>query len=209
LIFELHHDALRQCLRALGGAKKENTMKMGMGITVVLSALSFGEKKLAKYAHVATTTWLGRSVLVKLAHVLERIGLAMVGGAGGLYVAVGLMRMENELFRNEWMVLLMMLYGAFGFYVGIDLPNRLAQTVKFRRPGEWSFGTDAAAMASAAGTFFAAIAVVLSVGIIVLDHTARNGFSVLVGCCWAIGTMFQITAGAIGRRQVIVEEGRE
>ena len=182
---------------------------MNMSIAVVFSALSFGEKKLAKYAQVATTTWLGRSVLIKLAHILERIGLAMVGGAGGLYVAVGLMRMENELFRNEWMVLLMMLYGAFGFYVGIDLPSRLARTVKFTRPEEWTFGTDAAAMASAAGTFFAAIAVFLSVGIIVLDHTVRDGFSVLVGFCWAIGTMFQIAAGAIGRSKVIVEDGSE
>ena len=110
--------------------------------------------------------------------------------------------MENELFRNEWMVLLMMLYGAFGFYVGIDLPSRLAQTAKFTRPEEWTFGTDAAAMASVAGTFFAAIAVFLSVGIIVLDHTVRDGFSVLVACCWAIGTSFQIAAGAIGRRRL-------
>jgi hypothetical protein len=176
---------------------------MKKSIAVVFSALSFGEKKLVKYAYVA----LGRSVIIKVAHILERIGLAMVGGAGGLYVAVGLMRMENEL--NEWMVLLMMLYGAFGFYVGIDLPSRLAQTVKFTRPGEWSFGTDAAVIASAAGTFMAAIAVFLSVGIIALDESVRDGFRVLVGCCWAIGTSFQIAAGAIGRSKVIVEDGSE
>ena len=182
---------------------------MKKSIAVVFSALSFGEKKLAKCARVATTSCLGRSALIKAAHFLERIGLAMVGGAGGLYVAVGLMRMESDLFRNEWMVLLMMLYGAFGFYVGIDLPNRLTQTVKFTRPEEWSFGTDAAAMASAAGTFLAAIAVFLSVGIIVLDHTMRDGFSGLVGFCWAIGTSFQIAAGAIGRSKVIVEDGSE
>jgi len=103
----------------------------------------------------------------------------------------------------------MMLCGAFGFYLGIDLPSRLAQTVKFTRPEEWTFGTDAAAMASAAGTFFAAIAVFLSVGIIVLDNTVRDGFSVLVACCWAIGTSFQIAAGAIGRSEVIVEDGSE
>jgi hypothetical protein len=200
LIFELHHDALRQCLRASGdqlGATEENTVKMS--IAVLWRALSFGEKKLATYAPIASTTWLGRPVLIKVAHTFERTGRAIVGGAGGLYVAVGLMRMETELFRNEWMVLLMILYGAFGFYVGIDLPNRLAQTVKFARPGEWSFGTDAAALASAAGTFFAAIAVFLSVGIIVLDETVRDGVRVLVGSCWAIGTSFQIAAGAIGR----------
>jgi len=175
---------------------------MKMNIAVVLSALSLREKKLGKYGHVATTTWLDRSVLIQLAHTLERIGLAMIGGAGGLFVAVGLMRVENELFRSEWMIMLMMLYGAVGFYVGIDLPSRLAQTGKFTRPSEWSFATDAAEIASATGTLFAAIAVFLSVGIIVLDETARDGFRVLVGCCWAIGTSLQIAAGAIGRSKV-------
>ncbi|WP_245266684.1 hypothetical protein [Bradyrhizobium sp. WSM1743] len=170
-----------------------------MSIAVVLSALSPGEKKWAKYAYVTLTTWLARSALIKVAHIFERTGLAMVGGAGGLYVAIGLMRMQTELFRNEWMVLLMMLYGAFGFYVGIDLPYRLAQKVNFPRPEEWSLGTDAATLASAAGTFFAAIAVFLSVSMIVLDETGHDGFRVLVGCCWAIGTSLQIAAGAIGR----------
>lgn len=180
---------------------------MRMSIAVVVSALSFGERKLAKYARVATTTWLGPSVLI-VAHILERIGLAMVGAAGGLYVAVGMMRMENGFFRNEWIVLLMMLYGGFGFYVGIDLPSRLAQTVKSTRPGEWSFGTDAAAIASGAGTFFAATAVFLSVGIIVFDHIMRDGFSVMVACCWVLGTSVQIAAGAIGRSKVMVEDGQ-
>ena len=178
---------------------------MKMSIAAVLSAFSVGEKKLAKYAQASTTTWLGRSVLIKVAHILERIGLAMVGGAGGLYVVVGLTRMESELFRNEGIVWLMMLSGAFGFYLGIDLPSRLAQTVQVRRPEEWSFDTDAAAMASAAGTFFAAIAVFLSVGIIVFDHTMRDGFSILLGSSWAIGTLFQIAAGAMSRSKVISE----
>jgi hypothetical protein len=165
----------------------------------VLSALSLREKQLAKYAYVTLTTWLGRSVVVKAAHIFERTGLAMVGGAGGLYVAVGLMRMQTELFRSEWTVLLMVLYGAFGFYVGIDLPSRVAHTVRFQRPEEWSFGADAAALASAAGTFFAALAFFLSVSMIVLDETVGDGSRVLVGFCWATGTSFQIAAGAIGR----------
>lgn len=123
----------------------------------------------------------------------------MVGGAGGLYVALGLMRMQTELFQNAWIVLLIVLYGAFGFYVGIDLPSRAAHTVGFQRSEEWSFGADATALASAAGTFFAALAFFLSVGMIVLDETVGDGFRALVGCCWAVGTSLQIAAGAIGR----------
>lgn len=178
-------------------------MRSGMpaktSIAVLFSSSSLGEKQLAKSAYVTLTTWLGRSVVIEVAHIFERTGLAMVGGAGGLYVAVGLMRMETELFRNGWMVLLMVLYGAFGFYVGIDLPSRVAHTVGAQRPGEWSFGADAAALASAAGTFFAALAVFLSVSMIILDETVGDGFRVLVGCCWAAGTSFQIAASAIGR----------
>lgn len=56
-----------------------------MSIAVVLSSLSFGEKQLAKYAYVTLTTRLGRSVVIKVAHIFEGSGLAMVGGAGGLY----------------------------------------------------------------------------------------------------------------------------
>jgi hypothetical protein len=38
----------------------------------------------------------------------------------------------------------MMLYGAFSFYVGIDLPGRPAQKSTPRLPEEWNPGTDAA-----------------------------------------------------------------
>lgn len=81
-------------------------MRSGMpaktSIAVLFSSSSLGEKQLAKSAYVTLTTWLGRSVVIEVAHNFERTGLAMVGGAGGLYVAVGLMRMETELV-SKWM----------------------------------------------------------------------------------------------------------
>jgi hypothetical protein len=182
---------------------------MKMNNAVVFRAFSFGQKKLAKYSYLAIDAWPARSPLIRGVHIIERIGLAMAGGAGGLYVAIGLMRTGNELLGTELMVLLMMLYGAIGFYFGIDLPGSLAQRVGPTRPEKWSFGTDAAVIASAAGTFLAASAAFLSVGVIVLDGTMRGEFSVFVACSWAIGTSFQIAAGAIGRSKVIVEDGSE
>ncbi len=170
---------------------------------------SVGQKNRAKHSYTATHAWPARSVLIKVAHVIERIGLAMVGGAGGLYVAVELMRTGNELFGSEWMVLLIMFYGAFGFYFGIDLPGRHAQGVTPTLPEKWQLRTVAVVLASAAGTFLAATAVFLSVGNMILDETAPNQFRVLVGCCWAIGSSFQIAAGAIARSNAIVDNDSE
>jgi hypothetical protein len=169
----------------------------------VLSTLS-----LAKKTYVAATIWVAPTALIKSAHLIERIGLATIGGSCGLYVAAALMLRGNELFGSSWIVLLMMLYGAFSFYVGIDLPGRPAQRSTSRLPEEWNPGTDAAEIFSAAGTFLAAIAAFLSVSIVVLDQTVRDGLIVLVGCCWAIGSSLQIAAGAIARNCGMVEEKR-
>src|SRR6266576_1224199 len=81
----------------------------------------------AKTTSLAKTTWIAPPALIKSAHLIERIGLAAIGSSCGLYVAAALMRRGNELSGSGWIVLLMMLYGAFSFYVGIDLPGRPAQ----------------------------------------------------------------------------------
>jgi hypothetical protein len=158
-----------------------------------------GTVSLAKNTYVAATIWAASSALIKSAHLLERIGLAAIGGSCGLYVGAGLMRQEIELFASGWIVILMMLCGAFSFYIGIDLPDRPAQRSTPRLAEERNPGTDAAEIFSASGTFVAAIAAFLSVSIIVLDQTVPDGLIVLVGCCWAIGSSFQIAAGAIAR----------
>jgi hypothetical protein len=173
-------------------------------INAVLSTLS-----LANSTYVAATTWVAPSALMKSAHVLERIGLAAIGGSCGLFVAEGLMRRGTELSVSGWIVILMMLYGAFSFYVGIDLPGRPAQKSAPRLPEEWDPGTDAAEIFSAAGTFLAGIAAFLSVSIVALDDPVRDGLTLLVGCCWAIGSSIQIASGAIARNYRRAEIGSE
>ncbi|WP_249152823.1 hypothetical protein [Bradyrhizobium liaoningense] len=162
----------------------------------------------AKYIYASATIWVAPFALVKLAHLLKRIGLATVGASCGMYVAAALMRLESELFGGGWFILLMMLYGAFSFYIGIDLPGRPSRRSTSRLPEERNPGTDAAEIFSAAGTFVAAIAAFLSVSMIVVDHVVSGGSIVLIACCWAIGSSLQIAAGAVSRSYDLVEDGR-
>jgi len=119
-----------------------------------------------------------------------------------MYVAAALMRIEHELFGSSWFILLMMLYGALSFYIGIDLPRHRAQGLS-----EVRSQTDAAEIFSAAGTFIAAIAAFLSVSMIVVDQVVSHGLIVVIACCWAIGSSVQIAAGTIARNYMVEADG--
>src|SRR5271167_4740159 len=69
------------------------------------------------------TPWIDRSTISKWAHVLERTGLALTGASCGLFVAAYIGRTDIDLIGSTAAVLAMMLYGAAGFYLGIDLPR--------------------------------------------------------------------------------------
>ena len=58
----------------------------------------------------------------KTAHVLERIGLAMAGAACGVFVGAHVGSAIPAL-TTQGILLLMMLLGAVGFYLGIDTPQ--------------------------------------------------------------------------------------
>ena len=57
----------------------------------------------------------------KAAHVLERSGLAMAGAACGLFVAA-YVGSSVALLTSQGFLLIMMIGGAIGFYLGIDTP---------------------------------------------------------------------------------------
>ena len=57
----------------------------------------------------------------KFAHVLERTGLAMAGAAAGLFVAAHVGSSIAAL-TTQGFLLIMMIAGAIGFYLGIDTP---------------------------------------------------------------------------------------
>lgn len=133
----------------------------------------------------------------KYAHVLERTGLAMAGAAAGLFVAA-LVGSSIAAFTNQGFLLIMMIVGAVGFYLGIDTPP-----LHFHEPHEEPAGSDrridAAEFLSAVGTFLAALAAFVSVGVIVLRENPRLFWTITVMAGWVVGVTMQIVAGAIAR----------
>jgi prolipoprotein diacylglyceryltransferase len=75
------------------------------------------------------------------AHVLERTGLAMAGAMIGIFVAAQLARTNVALFNTFDFIVLTVLSGMIGFYLGVNIP-RLPNTLNGRRskvdPVEWS-----------------------------------------------------------------------
>jgi len=138
-----------------------------------------------------------RSRVRKFAHVLERLGLAMAGAASGLFVAVHVGSSIAAL-TSQFFLLVMMVGGAVGFYLGIDTPPLAAW--KGPSSSDGSGGeVDAADLLSAVGTFLAALTAFVSVGVIVLQETPHIAWTWLIMAGWVIGVMMQIIAGAIAR----------
>ena len=126
----------------------------------------------------------------KTAHVLERIGLAMAGAACGLFVGAYVGSAITSL-TTQGFLLLMMLLGAVGFYLGIDTPQ-----LPF---DEAHSHIDAAELLSSAGTLCATLAALASVAVIVLRLDPHDALSLLVLLGWIAGVAMQIVAGAKAR----------
>jgi hypothetical protein len=124
----------------------------------------------------------------KAAHIIERIGLAMAGAACGLFVAVHV-GSSIAAFASQGFLLIMMVAGAIGFYLGIDTPPQAG------------FGgrVDTAEFLSALGTFLATLAAFVSVGVIVLRDNPDSSWTTVIMLGWVTGLVMQIVAGAITR----------
>ena len=141
--------------------------------------------------------WHARSTLSRSAHVIARIGLALTGTACGLFVAEVSAR-SIDLVSVE-ATLAMMLYGAAGFYLGIDLPQ--APPDHHMHPPRRGLGTsaDMLELLTAAGIFLTAVAAVVSISSIVLNETVEASTARIICLSWAIGATMQIAAGVIAR----------
>ena len=134
----------------------------------------------------------------RLAHVVERMGLAMSGAVGGTFVAAYLARANMEIFESIEFIASMILIGLIGFYLGIDISRLRAshKSLGARHPlPQW----DAVELLGATGTFLAAAAALISVYAIVFDAAPQRMWEFVIGCWWLIGVVMQIGAGAIGR----------
>jgi len=151
--------------------------------------------------------WNSQPIIGKSAHILERTGLALTGASCGLFVAAHVGRADIDLIGSAGVVLAMMLYGAAGFYLGIDLPQ-VPPDHHMHLPLRHGLGTraDAVMLMSAAGTFLASVAAFVSVSSIVLDETAPASAAILISVSWAIGATMQIAAGVVARMKAEASE---
>lgn len=134
----------------------------------------------------------------RFAHVLERTGLAMAGAAAGLFVAA-LVGSSIAALTTQGFLLIMMIAGAVGFYLGIDTPP-LPFREPHQEPADGGSGKiDAAELLSAVGTFLAALSAFVSVGLIVLRENPHLFWIVTIMAGWLVGVTMQIVAGAIAR----------
>lgn len=144
------------------------------------------------YAEIGT-----RSRTSRCAHVIERTGLAMAGASCGLFVAAHVANAQIEALSSIALVLVMMVLGAFGFYLGIDLPPLRTRAMPIQP--EPAPATDPVELLSAAGTFLTAGAALISVYLIVFDSAPPIAWTLAIGIGWLIGACSQILAGTSAR----------
>ncbi|MBH5400995.1 hypothetical protein HZZ13_24905 [Bradyrhizobium sp. CNPSo 4010] len=126
----------------------------------------------------------------KAAHVFERVGLAMAGAACGLFVGAYVGSAIPTL-TTQGFLLLMMLLGGIGFYLGIDTPQMPFDDAHSQ--------IDAAELMSAAGTLSATLTAFASVAVIVLRLDPHMAWTWIVFVGWIAGVAMQIVAGAKAR----------
>jgi hypothetical protein len=140
-----------------------------------------------------------RSSVRKFSHILERIGLAMAGAASGLFVGAHV-GSRFAAFTSEGFILMMMIGGAVGFYLGIDTPALAFHAADDRPSKGGSSGKgDSAELLTAVGTFLAALAAFVSVSVIVFRGDPHTYLTMMIMLGWVVGVMMQIIAGAIAR----------
>ena len=133
-----------------------------------------------------------RTRVRRFAHVLERLGLAMAGAASGLFVAAHVGSSIGAL-TSQAFILVMMIAGGIGYYLGIDTPPQAIVGPGGERK------VDAADLLSALGTFLAAAAAFASVTVIVLREDLHLAGTLAIMAGWVIGVVMQTVAGAIAR----------
>ena len=134
-----------------------------------------------------------RTRVRRFAHLLERIGLAMAGAACGLFVSAHVGSSISAL-TSQAFLLIMMVVGAIGFYLGIDTPP-----LPFHDEKEVEPKVDSAEFLSAVGTFLATLTAFFAVGIIILRQEPHIAWTYMIMAGWTVGVGMQIVAGAIAR----------
>jgi hypothetical protein len=140
-----------------------------------------------------------RSSASRVAHVIERIGLALAGALCGLFVAALLARADVEMLGPVDLTLAMMLVGIIGFYLGIDMPARRSNPSGGLINIEPGPELDLAELFSAVGVFLATATALVSVYVVVSDGILPAIWVFGIGGLWFAGATMQIVAGVTTR----------
>jgi hypothetical protein len=140
-----------------------------------------------------------RSRVRKIAHLLERMGLALAGAASGLLVAAHV-GSSIAMLTSQGFILVMMIFGASGFYLGIDTPQLAFHGPQGEPSGSGSSArVDSAELLSAVGTFLATLTAFMSISVIVFREEPHISLTLLIMLGFTVGVTMQIVAGAIAR----------
>jgi hypothetical protein len=137
---------------------------------------------------------------IEFAHVIERIGLSMLGALCGLFVSALIVKANLQAINFLEIVFAAMLYGAIGFYLGIDfpLPHSRANEATRAKVGIRSKEKPLKLIA-AIGTLLAAMAAMVSVCLIILDADSYGLCITIIGGSWLLGVTMQLAAGSMAR----------
>ena len=132
-----------------------------------------------------------------VAEVMEGIGIAIMGALCGLFVAAMVAKAGIEEINSLGALFSAMLYGSVGFYLRTNIPSPSSSGV-FSTTGSGP-KTNPIALASAVGTFVAALAALVSVYMIIFDESPPAIWNVGIGFGWAFGVLLQFAAGTAAR----------
>ena len=123
----------------------------------------------------------------------------MAGASGGLFVAA-LVGSSFVQLASQAFLLVLMIVGAIGFYLGIDTPALpFHQANGSPSNGATGRRVDTAEFLSAVGTFLATLSAFASVSVIVLRYDPHIAWAATIMAGWVLGVAMQIIAGAIAR----------
>jgi hypothetical protein len=131
--------------------------------------------------------------------VVERAGFAIMGALCGLFVAALVAKADIEAINSIEVLFSAVLYGSAGFYFGTNIPSLPSGASRALSGCGSSPMTNLIALASATGTFLAAVAALVSVYMIVFDEVPSVTWNIGIGFWWMLGVLLQLAAGTAAR----------
>jgi hypothetical protein len=135
----------------------------------------------------------------RFAQVMERTGFAIMGALCGLFVATLVAKANIEEINSLGVLFSVVLYGSTGFYFGTNVPSPPSGACNTFSDARSGPGSNPIALASATGTFLAAVAALLSVYMIVVDEVLPFIWNIGIGFGWMLGVLLQLAAGTAAR----------